>query len=247
MNTDRDYSVEAVAYQQLQTAGLTGDFSPEFYGCYTFNLSLYSNGVKRVRLVRLILMGAVDGPSLRNMFLHNSAFPSDEPDGFHYPEEVRLSVMAKILDGVTRQIHATVLQNDITPRNVVIVSLNPLSTAIPRVVLVGYNRAIVFKFSKIGVLPFQKQLLPQNPMERWKHSALSEVTGWVPESWNCEEHEGAHPKQRWLEDNFGGDKASLYAPINDEDGEDAWKPIVIEDISNKTRSFRIYKSLLDGS
>lgn len=222
---DQDYSREAGAYEPLRDASLTGDFAPDYYGSWTMNLAVslgcnVQDTAKEVRPVRLILMEAIHGMSLKKMFARNGQSPNDDPDGFHYSEDYWLRVLARILDGFARQLHAGIDQNDLYPRNVVIAE-EPEATdgtrtenPTPRVVLVDYNQAVVFRKSKSGLVRLQKRPLPPNPRQQWGSSPFLEWVGWVPLGWHDYENETAQAaKIAWLEDKFCGEKADLYHPI----------------------------------
>lgn len=231
IDADGDYSREAAAYEQLTAAKLTGDFAPKYYGAWTMHLPLRIDSDRpyagdHVRPVRLILMEAIHGPSMRDMFTRNSPYAGAGPDAYHYSEDYRLDVMARILDGETRQFHAGVRQHDLYPRNIILAEspearagTNTTETRC-RVVLVDYNRALVFQRTIRGLTRAQRKPRPQNPLERHKRNPLLVFAGWVPESWHYEIEEADRVRLRWFEETFCGEKAALYEPIDTEDDSD---------------------------
>lgn len=55
-SANRDYLNEATAYEHLSTAGQTGSFTPEYYGCWSFRLPINIRGTSKLRRINLILM-----------------------------------------------------------------------------------------------------------------------------------------------------------------------------------------------
>lgn len=217
---DGDYSREAAAYEHLRKKGLTGSFAPEYYGSWTFTLSIrdHTGGVQQ-RQIRLILIEHLNGYSMRSLFTRNSSGPDAEVDAFHYGEDFRLDVLATLLDGEVRQVHSGLSQGDLAPRNIVIVphsgnELNPQQGPRPRVVLVDYALALVWaqtKYSKV-MGESASAVLPQNPMERYWTASFIHLAGWVPEAW----HSNLRLRQEWLVSRFGAETKSNYAPISED-------------------------------
>lgn len=216
---DQHYSCEAAAYEQLHKAGLTGGFAPEYYGSWTFTLPLTQKGETHQRRVRLVLIEALKGSSVFDLFARNSPCPDDHKDGFHFPEEYRLDVLAQVTEGETRLAYAGVNQQDTAPRNVILVDPTTKDSQVspygdrPRVVLVDYNRAIVWKWTKQGTNPFEELPTMPNPLIRYWNSAYDEWTGWAPEDFTF----GSNNRRRWewLWSLYGGDNATRFAPIDE--------------------------------
>lgn len=131
--------------------------------------------------------------------------------------------MARILEGETRQFHARVRQSDLAPRNIMLAddprvhggAMNPDSA--PRVVLVDYSRAIVFQRTIRGLAALQENPLPQNPLGRFRQDDFRRFRGWVPENWHQQEQGVDSTRRAWLESTFGGEKAALYEPVEEEE------------------------------
>ncbi|CAJ2513196.1 Uu.00g013150.m01.CDS01 [Anthostomella pinea] len=209
---DEDYSREAAAYEHLKTRGSTGSFAPAYFGSWTLRMPITKDGKTIQRPVRLILMEHLDGPSMRDMYARNASGPNATLDGFHLEEEYRLEVLARLMDGLSRQLHMGVAQRDVAPRNVVVVpppAARPSTKPVPRVVLVDYNKSIVYERTKFGQRACQKMELPPNPMERYWDESLPDLAGWIPHEW----YRTSRLRQEWLTNRFGGEKRSLYAPI----------------------------------
>jgi hypothetical protein len=150
---DSDYSCEAAAYEHLQTVRAGGEadrFSPAYHGSWTFSLPITiqrdENGDENEsktlrRSVRLVLMERIAGPSIRNLCL--------APDGPPYDSAYRLEILARVLDGAVRQVHAGLEQRDLAARNVILADDddnddddyddNKVQQKYPRPVLVDYN------------------------------------------------------------------------------------------------------------
>ncbi|KAI0971111.1 hypothetical protein F4678DRAFT_433768 [Xylaria arbuscula] len=202
MHADRDYSWEALAYVSLQTPKhpQKPGFVPEYYGSWTFDLTLTRQGKAHKRSIRLILIEHIRGTSISK--LYTCKHPDSQPDAFHFPEAYRLDILAEIYEGVAKQLHAGINQCDVAPRNVMLVPSpqeGMTSRAAPRVVLIDYNQATVFKHTKIALLGYgnEDQPLPLNPAQYYWDYPLDEFRGWYPAEWNLGE-QGLKSYQDWL-------------------------------------------------
>lgn len=218
---DRDYSTEAEAYEHLVRTGQTGSFAPAYYGSWTFCLPITSNGKTQTRPIRLVLMEHLDGTTIRNTRVQNSNDKDMGLDSFHYPEEYRLEVLARAMDGYVRQLQTGIDQRDFAGRNVVLVpqdstpSVQPLEKsgglALPRVVLIDYNHATID-----NTLPEQHSShpsLPENPVSAfWNAYLWEDFGGWVPNEW----HDDKIQKQ-WLMQRFNRDgQRQHYLPLQEQ-------------------------------
>ncbi|KAH8763641.1 hypothetical protein F5883DRAFT_498277 [Diaporthe sp. PMI_573] len=214
--SDEDYSREAAAYEFLQKAGQTGPTgsAPADYGSWTFTLPITHGGELLQRPVRMVLMEHLDGTSLQGALRRNE--PRAGKDAFHYPEEYRLEILARALDGYERQYHIGVDQFSFAARNVMIVpNADPNAERIsglplPRTVIIDYNNAVVHPLIGSSKLPDSPH--PCNPMRGfWDSDLCLDFDGWVPHRWWC----SRRPMQEWLLKRFGTEeKKGLYAPID---------------------------------
>jgi hypothetical protein len=120
-----------------------------------------------------------------------------------------------LLEGVVRQHHAGLSQRDLAPRNVITLPHPdefPDDTGPKRVVLIDYNISLIWKLSTYGKLPFQLAKLPQNPMQQYREDSLIDFEGWTPPEW----YRNPRLRQEWLVREFGGDKAVLYEPVEEQ-------------------------------
>ncbi|KAH6855529.1 hypothetical protein B0I37DRAFT_365100 [Chaetomium sp. MPI-CAGE-AT-0009] len=200
---DGDYSREAAAYEHLQKMRQTGSFAPSYYGSWTFNLSIRHDGVVRHRAIRLILIENLHGACMRDL--------CNDPRAMTYDEGYRLGVLAKILDGYVRQEHQGCLQDDLAPRNIILVPGPQHKTGpqpIPRVVLIDYNNAIVYDRTIAGRDASDITKLPKSPLDWFWDDTLPQFDGWRPPQWNA----NYRVVQKWLLKEFHGKNASLYEP-----------------------------------
>lgn len=208
---DQDYSKEAAAYEQLLQAGETGFSAPLYYGSWTFRLLITSNGKAYSRPVRLILIEQLSGKTIRDTCIQNNPDVQMGPDSFHYPEEYRLEVLARAMNGLVRQLQFGVNQSDFAGRNVLLAP-DPNSTAVsdgqslPRVVLIDYNTAVV---DILSVVQGQSRL-PESPIQRfWTSYFWDDFGGWAPHEWKDIKFQ-----RRWLVQRFNGDGSrQLYLPL----------------------------------
>lgn len=175
---DVDYRCEASAMAFAEDIGQAGHSAPKFYGSWTFSLRLPGRGSQiRTRPVRLVLCELLQGPNMYKLFRRRRVGSIVKTNAYHYPLEYRLEVLARILDGRVRQLHKGLDQNDLAPRNVIIVPHPDTQPGGPeglpelmaplRVVLVDYNKSIVYRLSEWRKHPFENQKLPPNPMKNF--------------------------------------------------------------------------------
>lgn len=207
---DVDYTHEAAALDHLRKVGHSGLTAPEYFGSWTFGLPITHEGKELQRPVRLVLMEHVKGPDILNVCRDPAVFS-------RYPEQDRLEILAKVLDAAVRQRHAGVDQRDLAARNVL---LRPCPSSLsssaggkeplPQPVLVDYGRAAVFELTHFGNTLCQHRELPRNPMEQFWGSNFAKFVEWTPQGW-CNSH---RQSQKWLQERFGGENASQYAPLS---------------------------------
>lgn len=223
---DKDYATEAAAYNQLTRAGRAGHVTPAYYGSWTFDLPISSGGVQQMRPVRLVLIEHLHGSNLKGLQIQNGVHIRTSRDAFHLPEEYRLEVLAQAMDAYVRALHCGVDQNDFADRNILICSKNTsiatdtVNTAIPRVVLIDYNTAIVSSWTLDGRRAEESSALPVNPMKWfWEQAIGGDFRGWVPPEWDAVRK----PMQEWLVQRFGSEEQrALYAPVTEELKLDEW-------------------------
>lgn len=210
----RDYIHEASAYEHLRLAGQTGAFAPEYYGSWSCNLPITIRGRPQTRRFNLILMESLDGNSILSTRTQNNPDRPRALDSFHYPEEFRLEVLARAMDGYVRLLRAGIAQGDFAARNLIL-ARDPTTTAktvhghiLPRVVLVDYNLAHIFSHPARDDL----ESLPANPASVfWEYDISDEFPGWVPHEW-----EDTRLQNEWLLSRFTGPgKQELYLPVQD--------------------------------
>ena len=186
---DGDYSREAAAYEHLQKTHQTESFAPSYYGSWTFNLSIHHSGVVRQRPIRLLLIEHLRGTCMRDL--------CNDPRSLTYDEGYRLGVLAKILDGYMRQDHQGCLQNDLAPRNIILVPGPQHKTGpqpIPRIVLIDSNNAVVYDRTTEGRDPSDATELPKSPLDWFWDDTLPQFDGWRPPQWNA----NYRTVQKWL-------------------------------------------------
>lgn len=97
---------ETAAYEHLAAndPGHKDPFRPEYYGSWTLTLPIAIKGQPRTRDVQLILIELLNGTTVESMRVHNTLFRGT--DGFHYPKEYRMEVLARALEGYARQLES---------------------------------------------------------------------------------------------------------------------------------------------
>jgi hypothetical protein len=217
LQADQDYSREAAAYEFLQRVGQTAAFAPEYHGSWTFELPITYKGHVQKRPVRMIVIERLDGTTLRNALVRNDIH--NVKDAFHYPEEYRLEILARAMEGLAHQLYLGVDQSDFAGRNVMIVpdteskaeQITVAGLPLPRVVLIDYNNSYVFSLLKQPV--HQDSSRPCNPLLFFWDTLLYGFSGWIPHEWQ----HSRKLMQQWLLQRFGTDEQkALYAPIEQE-------------------------------
>ncbi|ROW11054.1 hypothetical protein VMCG_01096 [Cytospora schulzeri] len=214
------YTIEAAAYEYLYKTGQTGSFAPNYFGTWILTLPITVKGKSYMRPVHLILIEHLDGISPRDADIERRYYRHmGDVESFDYPEQYRLEVLARILDGYVRQMRSGLVQGDLAGRNVVLVANDDVASAsptekvnglaLPRVVLIDYNFARVQE----GEPSDEAASLPYNPASVfWYEWLWSDFPGWTPNEWAELE-----PQQEWLLRRFNGEgQRELYLPVPDE-------------------------------
>lgn len=149
----------------------------------------------------MILIESLNGVNIQDTRVQNSPNRNEGTDSFHYPEEYRLEVLARAMDGYVKQLKTGLEQGDFAGRNVVLVA-NSLEEnkagglTLPRVVLVDYNTAKVVEMPRDAA-----SSLPANPAAVfWNEYLWHDFGGWVPNEW-----QDWKLQQDWLLQRFNGD------------------------------------------
>lgn len=215
---DDDYIVETWAYTFIeQKTGRVGSFVPKYYGSWTFTLpiTLNAKGLSLERPIRLILIEYLHGASIQGSRAQNNPARGSLTDSFHYPEEYRLEVLARAMDGYVKLLQAGIEQADFAGRNIILV-INQEKCAVqpekmcglilPRIVLVDYNNASIRRD-----LPSDEvDTRPINPaLEFWGNYFFEDIAGWVPGRWR-----DVKIQQQWVLRRFCGcEQQKLYRPV----------------------------------
>lgn len=218
---DRDYIVETWAYNFLgKETDQIGSFAPKYYGSWIFTLpiTLKARGLSLERPIRLVLIEFLHGASIQGSRAQNNPRRGALADSFHYPEEYRLEVLARAMDGYVKQEHAGIEQNDFSGRNIILVIDNEepnlqhesekmCGLILPRVVLIDYNNASKWPVSPGSENDDQR---PINPALRfWRKYLFEDIAGWVPSRWS-----NVKVQQEWLLRRFGAfSQQKLYRPL----------------------------------
>lgn len=212
-SADRDCLNEATAYEHLDTAGQIGCFTPEYHGCWTFDLPIKIRGSSKLRSIKLILIERLNGNSILSTRIWNNVDGRKSLNSFHFPEEFRLDVLARAMDGYVRLLQAGLVQRDFAARNLIIAAQNPTTAAqivhghvLPRVVLIDYNNAYILD----DIDHDEVKPPPPNPATVFGVEYIwKQFPGWVPHEW-----EDIDLQNQWLLRRFGGPgQRELYLPI----------------------------------
>lgn len=144
----------------------------------------------------MILIELLNGTSIQATRIQNNPKKSMGTDSFHYPEEYRMEILARAMDGYVRQLKTGLVQGDFAGRNVMLIPKSEgdpqgervCGLAIPRIVLIDYDIA------RIRAPAPEQADLPANPAEvLWGEDLWHDFPGWVPNEWQDVEFQ-----QDWL-------------------------------------------------
>ncbi|KAK4171853.1 glycosyltransferase family 17-domain-containing protein [Triangularia setosa] len=116
----RDYSIEAAAYEELETYGAEHEKEaesirgcyPEYFGSFSFDLKLVVGGITYTRTIPLILMEYLDGSTMKEMLDNNQVPESDD---------TRIHSFVCAVKSTSKLQAAGVLQGDFAPRNIFLI------------------------------------------------------------------------------------------------------------------------------
>ncbi|RSM04250.1 hypothetical protein CDV31_010109 [Fusarium ambrosium] len=178
---DSHYSREAAAFEDLKAAGVDGQFTPKYYGSWTFDMGL--PGTSEVRPVRLVLLEWLNGVDLWSIMERDGT-----NNGIHtMPPEKRLEIFAKAAEAETNVTFHRVLHRDFSPRNVMIVDAatsEGVDSHTPRVVLIDFNNSTCIKRPNFRDRQFYNNApypLPVSPRYNWWGGCPNEFLHWVPD------------------------------------------------------------------
>lgn len=112
---DKDYEKETATYEYLRKHGITASYAPKYYGSWIFRLSITIGGRLKSRSVKMVLIETLNGTSIQDTRVQNSSDRNGRTDSFHYPEEYRLEVLARAMDGYVKQLKIGLEQGDFAP------------------------------------------------------------------------------------------------------------------------------------
>lgn len=188
---DRDYTHETATYVHL-----SGSLNvvPRYYGSYSWEVSVNEN---QSRLVRLILIEKINGPSM------------DRMDPQMLTVELRKSIMKGVVDAESQLYQRNVRHGDIHPRNVLVQRLEDTSDC-PVITLVDFGRAVIGRSYDPTDPEEEEQYLPGtyiSPLLRWTmsdpwSSYPCVFKNWITWDW-----------QSWLEDEYQGDEITEHMRV----------------------------------
>ncbi|KAM0277488.1 hypothetical protein ACHAQH_005766 [Verticillium albo-atrum] len=208
---DGEYSREVAAYKQLQKAGITGNFAPKYYGCWT--TPVRSSSGRRYRPVCLILMEYIDGLSISSMCSQATVLPL-QPGPAAGDAAQRMLVIQQLLEGLALMALGGVDERSANNDNVLVVRTDTKNKYDPhgksRTVLVSYADAAVAHLTPRGFFADSLLDLPLSPIYE---ELDDDLMGWIPEEYY--EDEDCKKWKEWLEEKFGGDNAKLYSTMEE--------------------------------
>lgn len=194
---DKDYCREVAAYLEINDQ-FGGKEIPTYYGSWTCQMPVDLPEGRKPRPVRLILMERIKGGTMSEM------------DPGVYPEDVRLGVLAQMLEAYSRITFAGVRHGDVAQRNVMVCDGEAAKT-IDRVVLIDFNYAVVSRLDNFELLYGERPLgadKPANPIDQWWATGglYSKFGDWFPARWKSQRR----PLREWLYERWG--KSQEFSP-----------------------------------
>ncbi|RAL04005.1 uncharacterized protein BO80DRAFT_400140 [Aspergillus ibericus CBS 121593] len=169
---DCDYTHECAAY--LRLSDLQGTVLPKFFGSYTLRIQVG----EQCRLVRLILLEHIDGPSMDKL----------QPETF--TTEERQEIVQQIVDGECAIYDNMVRHEDMHPRNMV---LTRSGSGRLRVVVIDLGKSTLGRSRNPAIPELEKEYFPGvaiSPLLRWNihYRYPDQYAEWIDWPW-----------QPWLE------------------------------------------------
>ncbi|KAF7557076.1 hypothetical protein G7Z17_g891 [Cylindrodendrum hubeiense] len=167
---DMDYRCEAAVYEDLQQAQVDGLLAPKYYGSWTSDVVALI-GSDDLRPVRIVLMEWIQGISMFSIIDKNQVAT--------IPPQHRLDIFAATMELYSRLRFHGVSHQDLSPRNVMLIG-SDISSQMPRVILIDFNRSVVTTRPNSKIPNFDKAL-PINPITYLWLSYDLEFHQWIPE------------------------------------------------------------------
>jgi len=115
------------------------------------------------------------------------------------PEPERLDLLASVIEAEIALFHAGIVHEHVEPENVLLISRSPM-----RIVLINFNRSLVFKCFELGRKYLKSRnpdALPISPIHRyWGSLCGYKFERWIPQTWLMDK-DGAN---KWLFTRWGG-------------------------------------------
>jgi hypothetical protein len=215
---DRDYAIEAWAYESMQPVETVGGrVVPEYFGAWTFALD--TDEQNRQRWVRMILLQLIPGETALHIIVRAQ---QDGVTQHHLlpDEEFRLRVLKSTFEAeVAICWNADVMHEDLEPRNV-------MAQEDGSVVIIDLNQAEVRRFrrdcSELEFSEDSRRLTP-SPLERhWPFApgcgTFANIWGggtawadWIPQSW----HKNKELAAEWVLKTWASPPPDKYRPLSD--------------------------------
>ena len=168
IQADLDYSIESAAYEDIQTAGHCGSFTPQYYGSWTFSLETNEDGVTGARQVRMILLEKVEGAQTMAEVIRKASTKQEVSwysgsDGWVLdrerlpPVKDRLKVLKNLLEAWDRiWWDAKVSHYHLSPEDVLIRQDNTVA-------IINFEQATVYSWVERWGEPGDMQAYPDHP------------------------------------------------------------------------------------
>lgn len=164
-------------------------------------------------------MEKLDGITIYGTRVKNHPDRDMDLDSFHYPEQFRLEVLARVMESFARLLHVGLEIRYFTGRNVFLVQ-NDSDSSTPSTDMSGglpLPRIVLIDFTHSRIMPLGGSLtrpaLPENPISLSLRFDISgRFAGWAPLDWDVE--------REWLLQRFyNGGQNQLYLPLRERDAE----------------------------
>ncbi|TDZ46846.1 hypothetical protein CTRI78_v008920 [Colletotrichum trifolii] len=213
VRADVEISCEAGAYRELEEKGLTGPgtIAPKYYGTYAARIKTHNEHAdEKARWVSVILLEYIDGKTIQGLCANQEGYLIPRPAracppyASNIPDisnlDVRLQILAMLLEGCVKQLHVGVDQNSLLPENVMV---SKKGSKI-RVTLIHYRDSSVdSKLTEPDRL-YDEFERPPHPTIDFNEYSLSHFAGWFPAEWLDEPEK----LTEWLEKQFPEDNYS---------------------------------------
>lgn len=175
------YSREAAAYRRISENDLDGEFTPSFKRCWHFQVPLLDG---QLREVRMVLLERVPGSTMKSLI--------DSGEAKKIKPNLRLELMARLMENCSTLEFVGVRQGDMATRNVMV------DVKSRRITLIDFSLSSMWGEPTSRWEVYKEMPLPKSPISLFGGDwPLFGIEDWLPQELCTWEAGLAWMKKRW--------------------------------------------------